>query len=169
MAPTVATPATGAVASPAVSDVGKAARSVGLGLPSLPSLPGLAFHGQPRVASFCKRLARNVVGMAAAGEPAAPLADNAELTEFINALKQEWDRVEDKYAVTTLAVAATLGMWSAGGVVSAIDRLPVVPGLMEVVGIGYSGYFAYKNLIFKPDRKAFFAKVRNIYEDIISG
>jgi hypothetical protein len=25
----------------------------------------------------------------AAGEPAAPLADNAELTEFISALKQE--------------------------------------------------------------------------------
>jgi hypothetical protein len=35
-----------------------------------------------------KRLARNVVSMAA-GEPAAPLADNAELTEFISALKQE--------------------------------------------------------------------------------
>ncbi|EMS63113.1 hypothetical protein TRIUR3_32150 [Triticum urartu] len=86
-----------------------------------------------------KRLARNVVSMAA-GEPAAPLADNAELTEFFNGLKQE-----------------------------AIDRLPVVPGLMEVVGIGYSGWFAYKNLLFKPDRKAFFAKVRNIYEDIISG
>jgi hypothetical protein len=112
MAPTVATPATGAVASPAVSDLGKAARSVGLGLPALPSLPGLASHGQPRVASFCeclrtsttasyihllrdtervlsgKRLARNVVSMAA-GEPAAPLADNAELTEFIAVLKQE--------------------------------------------------------------------------------
>ncbi|XP_044959953.1 protein CURVATURE THYLAKOID 1B, chloroplastic-like [Hordeum vulgare subsp. vulgare] len=164
----VACPATGAVASPIAGDVGKAARSAGLGLPALPSLPGLASHGQPRIASFCKRLARNVVSMAAS-EPAAPLAENAELTELFNSLKQEWDRVGDKYAVTTLAVAATLGMWSAGGVVSAIDRLPVVPGLMEVVGIGYSGWFAYKNLIFKPDRKAFFAKVRNIYEDIISG
>lgn len=30
----------------------------------------------------------------------------------------QWDRIEDKYAVTTLAVAAILGMWSAGGVVS---------------------------------------------------
>lgn len=140
MAPTVTTPATGAVTSPVASDgkAAAAARSVGLGLPALPPLPGLASHGQPRVASFCKRLARNVVAMAA-GEPAAPMAANAELTEFINALKQEWDRIEDKYAVTTLAVAATLGMWSAGGVVSAIDRLPVVPGLMELVGIGYSG------------------------------
>ncbi|XP_062205882.1 protein CURVATURE THYLAKOID 1B, chloroplastic-like [Phragmites australis] len=169
MAPT--TPATGAVASPVVTSQGKAAAgSVGLGLPALPPLPGLglASHGQPRVASFCKRLARNVVSMAV-GEPSAPLAANEELTEFVDALKQEWDRIEDKYAVTTLAVAATLGMWSAGGVVSAIDRLPVVPGLMEAVGIGYSGWFAYRNLLFKPDRDAFFAKVREVYEDIISG
>ncbi|KAL5230357.1 hypothetical protein ABZP36_029133 [Zizania latifolia] len=171
MAPTVATaPAAtaAAVGSPGVAGDVKTARSVGLGLPAVPPLPGLASHGQPRVASFCKRLARNVVAMAA-GEPAAPIAANAELTEFINALKQEWDRIEDKYAVTTLAVAASLGMWSAGGVVSAIDRLPVIPGLMEAVGIGYSGWFAYRNLLFKPDREAFFAKVREVYEDIISG
>ena len=60
MAPTVATPATAAVASPVVSDLGKAARSVGLGLPALPSLPGLASHGQPRVASFCECLRTRV-------------------------------------------------------------------------------------------------------------
>uniref|UniRef100_J3N4F8 Cyanobacterial aminoacyl-tRNA synthetase CAAD domain-containing protein n=1 Tax=Oryza brachyantha TaxID=4533 RepID=J3N4F8_ORYBR len=86
------------------------------------------------------------------GGRGARLAANAEITEFINDLKQEWDRIEDKYAVTTLAVAASLGMWSAGGVVSAIDRLPLIPGLMEAVGIGYSGWFAYRNLLFKPDR-----------------
>ncbi|EAY79344.1 hypothetical protein OsI_34473 [Oryza sativa Indica Group] len=172
MAPTVATttPAAAAATTAAAAEVKPAKRSVGLGLPALPPLlPGLASHGQPRVASFCKRLARNVVAMAAGEAPAAPLAANAEITEFINALKQEWDRIEDKYAVTTLAVAASLGMWSAGGVVSAIDRLPIVPGLMEAVGIGYSGWFAYRNLLFKPDREAFFAKVREVYEDIISG
>ena len=172
MTPTVAatTPAAAAATTAAAAEVKPAKRSVGLGLPALPPLlPGLASHGQPRVASICKRLARNVVAMAAGEAPAAPLAANAEITEFINALKQEWDRIEDKYAVTTLAVAASLGMWSAGGVVSAIDRLPIVPGLMEAVGIGYSGWFAYRNLLFKPDREAFFAKVREVYEDIISG
>ncbi|NP_001130557.1 Protein CURVATURE THYLAKOID 1B, chloroplastic [Zea mays] len=170
MAP--AAPAATGAASPAVTKGGGkvAARSVRLGLPALPPLPGLslAAQGQTRAASsLYKRLARDVVAMAA-GEPAAPQAANEELTEFVDALKKEWDRIEDKYAVTTLAVAATLGMWSAGGVVSAIDRLPVVPGLMQAVGIGYSGWFAYRNLLFKPDRDAFFAKVREIYEDIIS-
>ncbi|KAG8084002.1 hypothetical protein GUJ93_ZPchr0010g10558 [Zizania palustris] len=174
MAPTVTTaPAASGVVvfSPGVTGDMKAARSIDFGLPALPSLPGLASHEQLAPVSrpsLSKRFPRNVVVMAA-GEPAAPIAANAELTEFINALKQEWDRIEDKYAVTTLAVAASLGMWSAGGVVSAIDRLPVIPGLMETVGIGYSGWFAYRNLLFKPDREAFFAKVREVYEDIISG
>ncbi|KAB8102170.1 hypothetical protein EE612_033498, partial [Oryza sativa] len=35
-----------------------------------------------------------------------------ETTEFINALKQEWDRIEDKYTVMTLAATALLRMWS---------------------------------------------------------
>jgi hypothetical protein len=35
------------------------------------------------------RLARNVVAMATGEPSAAPLADNEELTEFVNALKQE--------------------------------------------------------------------------------
>ncbi|ONL99526.1 Protein CURVATURE THYLAKOID 1B chloroplastic [Zea mays] len=139
MAP--AAPAATGAASPAVTKGGGkvAARSVRLGLPALPPLPGLslAAQGQTRAASsLYKRLARDVVAMAA-GEPAAPQAANEELTEFVDALKKEagrstmtrlllvaaacvvkWDRIEDKYAVTTLAVAATLGMWSAGGVVS---------------------------------------------------
>lgn len=34
----------------------------------------------------------------------------------------QWDRIEDKYAVTTLGVAATLSMWGAGGVVSVLNR-----------------------------------------------
>ncbi|CAL4932012.1 unnamed protein product [Urochloa decumbens] len=181
MAPTA--PAATGAASPAAPAVAKgegkataAARSVGLRLPALPGLLGLAAQEQQtRAASFCKRPARNVVAMAAAGEPASvPQAANEEftneqLTEFVNALKQEWDGIKNKYTVTALAVAATLAMWSAGGAVSAIDRLPVVPGIMEVVGIGYSGWFAYRNLLFKPDRDAFFAKVKEFYEDIISG
>ena len=51
MAPTVAT-TTPAVATTA--EVKPAKRSVGLGLPALPPLPGLASHAQPRVASFCE-------------------------------------------------------------------------------------------------------------------
>ncbi|MBH0213541.1 hypothetical protein GH794_15700, partial [Listeria monocytogenes] len=33
--------------------------------------------------------------------------------------------------------------------------------------IGYTGWFAYKNLIFKPEREALIQRIRDIYEDII--
>ena len=49
----------------------------------------------------------------------------------------------------------------------AIDRLPLIPGALELVGIGYTGWFAYKNIIFKPDREAFVAKVKATFNDII--
>ncbi|CAH8267575.1 unnamed protein product [Arabidopsis lyrata] len=41
-----------------------------------------------------------------------------------------------------------------------IDRLPLVPGVLELVGIGYTGWFTYKNLVFKPDREACFKRSR---------
>ncbi|MFS7889537.1 putative cyanobacterial aminoacyl-tRNA synthetase, CAAD domain, protein CURVATURE THYLAKOID 1 [Helianthus anomalus] len=50
--------------------------------------------------------------------------------------------------------------------ISAIDRLPLVPGVLELVGIGYTGWFAYKNLVFKPDREALFEKIKSTYKDI---
>ncbi|KAK9151327.1 hypothetical protein Syun_009636 [Stephania yunnanensis] len=43
----------------------------------------------------------------------------------------------------------------------AIDRLPIVPGVLELVGIGYSGWFAYNDLVFKPDREALIQKIKD--------
>ena len=34
----------------------------------------------------------------------------------------QWDGIENKFAMTTLAVTVTLVMWSAGGVVSVLNR-----------------------------------------------
>ncbi|KAK4277651.1 hypothetical protein QN277_015615 [Acacia crassicarpa] len=43
-----------------------------------------------------------------------------------------------KYAVSTVAVAAVVALWGSIGVVSAIDRLPLIARVFELVGIGYS-------------------------------
>ncbi|KAI9093988.1 hypothetical protein K1719_026986 [Acacia pycnantha] len=45
--------------------------------------------------------------------------------------------------------------------------LPLIPGVLEVVGIGYSGWFAYKNLLNKPDREALLQKIKDTYNEII--
>ncbi|KAJ8633510.1 hypothetical protein MRB53_026846 [Persea americana] len=143
------------------------------------SPPPLAPQGHPhgrdkwKATASCRKIARNVMAMAAGessimatGEPTVEISAT-ELPEIVKTIQEAWDKVDDKYAVTSLALAAAVALWGTAGVISAIDRLPLVPGALEVVGIGYAGWFAYKNLVFKPDREALIKKIKDTYNDII--
>ncbi|KAJ1390798.1 Cyanobacterial aminoacyl-tRNA synthetase, CAAD domain [Sesbania bispinosa] len=143
---------------------GKAPRQSSAASPqcvSLPTLPPPPVQPQTRpwkTTAFCRKIARNVMSMATTTEAPPTEIASTELTtiaeppEFVKTIQQAWDKVEDKYAVSSLAVAGVVALWGSAGMISAIDRLPLIPGALEVVGIGYTGWFAYKNLLFKPDR-----------------
>ncbi|XP_010241049.1 PREDICTED: protein CURVATURE THYLAKOID 1B, chloroplastic [Nelumbo nucifera] len=139
-------------------------------LPTLPP-PPLPSQNRPqgrdmgKTTAYCRKIARNVVAMAT-GETSAEVAAT-ELPEIVKTIQEAWDKLEDKYAVTSLALAGGVALWGSTGMISAIDRLPLIPGVLELVGIGYTGWFAYRNLIFKPDREALFQKIKDIYKDII--
>ncbi|KAM7472363.1 hypothetical protein LguiA_010546 [Lonicera macranthoides] len=107
-------------------------------LPTIPR-PPLQSQSQSRTGKatvYCRKIARNVAAMATGEAPAEAAA--TELPEIVKTI-QEWDKVEDKYAVTSLGVAIVVGLWVSTGMISAIDRLPLVPGVLELVGIGYTG------------------------------
>uniref|UniRef100_A0A0E0Q7Z6 Cyanobacterial aminoacyl-tRNA synthetase CAAD domain-containing protein n=1 Tax=Oryza rufipogon TaxID=4529 RepID=A0A0E0Q7Z6_ORYRU len=107
-----------------------------------------------------------------------------EVPEVVKAAQDAWAKVEDKYAVTAIGVAALVGLWTAIGAMAsghchrrhqdmmlnfiflAIDRLPLLPGVLELVGIGYTGWFTYRNLIFQPDREALVSKIKSTYNEI---
>ncbi|CAA7394180.1 unnamed protein product [Spirodela intermedia] len=152
-----------------------------VGLPPLSPPPPAQSRAQ-RTGAYCRRVARNVVSMAtgesvataaattavdAPAEGGAAPAPVAEVPEIVKTLQEAWNKVEDKYAVSSLAVAGVVALWGTGGMISAIDRLPLVPGVLEVVGIGYTGWFAYKNLLKKPEREALIAKIKNTYNEIL--
>ncbi|XP_022992417.1 protein CURVATURE THYLAKOID 1B, chloroplastic [Cucurbita maxima] len=138
-------------------------------LPTLPSPPAPSTQIRPwKSTAYCRRIARNVMAMATGEVPAeVATVEMAELPEIIKKVQEAWDKVDDKYAVSSLAVSGFVALWASAGVVSAIDRLPLIPGLLELVGIGYTGWFAYKNLIFRPDREALLQKLRETYNEII--
>ncbi|RWR89529.1 protein CURVATURE THYLAKOID 1B, chloroplastic [Cinnamomum micranthum f. kanehirae] len=142
-------------------------------LPTLPPSPLPPRSRPSKATSYCHKIARNVMAMAAGessmmatGEAMVDMA-TTELPQIVKTIQEAWDKVEDKYAVTSLALAGAVALWGTGGVISAIDRLPLVPGALETVGIGYSGWFAYRNLVFKPDREALIKKIKDTYKDII--
>ncbi|KAH0465410.1 hypothetical protein IEQ34_005513 [Dendrobium chrysotoxum] len=167
-----------ATATPALAPSPTASRQLvatatqhSFGLPSLllpPQSTSSALHLQGRkpwkLASYCRRIAGNVVAMAT-GEAPAEVA--TELPEIVKTIQEAWDKLEDKYAVTSIAFFTLLTLYGSAGMISAIDRLPLLPNLFELVGIGYTGWFAYRNIIFKPDREALIAKIKSIYSDVI--
>ncbi|KAI3900438.1 hypothetical protein MKW92_021947 [Papaver armeniacum] len=76
-----------------------------------------------------------------------------EVTEIITDLKEKWDSLENKSAVFLYGGGAVVGLWLSSVVVGAINSLPLLPKMMELVGLGYTGWFIYRYLLFKSSRK----------------
>lgn len=54
--------------------------------------------------------------------------------------------------ITYVAGGAAL-VWLSGTVVGAINAIPVLPKVMELVGLGYSSWFVYRYVLYKDSRK----------------
>ena len=138
------------------------------GIPTLtpPSLHSA--NGSWKSTAYGRKAARNNVMAMATGDASAELvAGTIEVPEILKTAKEAWNKVDDKYAVSSLAVAGGIALCALAGMLSAVERLPLIPGALEVVGIGYTGWFAYKNLFYEPDREALIRKIKEIYSDII--
>jgi CAAD domains of cyanobacterial aminoacyl-tRNA synthetase len=51
------------------------------------------------------------------------------------------------------AVGAVVAVTVLKAVVTAVDSLPVLPGILELIGLGYCGWFAWRFVIFKSSRE----------------
>ncbi|XVF33076.1 hypothetical protein REPUB_Repub17cG0137000 [Reevesia pubescens] len=114
---------------------------------TLPILPPPPVQSQSRpwkTTAYCRKIARNVMAMAT-GEVPAEVA-TTELPEFVKTVQEVWEKVEDKYAVSSLAVAGVIALWGSTGMIL---------------------WFAYKNLIFRPDRENLVQKIKDTYKEII--
>ncbi|GAB2271884.1 hypothetical protein Dimus_006713 [Dionaea muscipula] len=148
--------------------------SAAVASPQCVFLPSLPPPVQPQSRLSNSKVARNMAAMATGearivvtGETPAEVGTTTETPEIVKKIIEAWDKVEDKYAVISLALAAGIVLWGSTGLVAAIDRLPVVPGVFELVGIGFTGWFTYRNLIFKPDREELIAKLKELYKEIL--
>uniref|UniRef100_A0A0E0K5G9 Cyanobacterial aminoacyl-tRNA synthetase CAAD domain-containing protein n=1 Tax=Oryza punctata TaxID=4537 RepID=A0A0E0K5G9_ORYPU len=62
---------------------------------------------------------------------------------------------------------ALVVLWVLSSVVSAIDSIPLVPKVLELIGTGYSIWFTSRYLLFKESRDELFAKFEDLKERII--
>ncbi len=57
--------------------------------------------------------------------------------------------MDNKSAVIGYGAGAVVALWLSTVIVNAIGSVPLLPKLMELVGLGYSAWFTYRYLLFK--------------------
>lgn len=73
--------------------------------------------------------------------------------DLLKKAQETWAKVDDKLAIGSLAGVALIVLWGSSGLLSSIDKLPLIPQFLELVGLLYTGWFIYRYLLFKPDRE----------------
>merc|ERR1719183_2441359 len=98
-----------------------------------------------------------------------PRAQNDIDTDaIVNDLQEKWEAVENKPAAIIYATGALAGVWVANSVVGAINALPLLPKVFELVGLGYSAWFTYRYLLFKSNREELAADIEELKSKITS-
>ncbi|XP_076916997.1 protein CURVATURE THYLAKOID 1C, chloroplastic-like [Bidens hawaiensis] len=85
----------------------------------------------------------------------------------ISSAQSIWDKPEDLVALLGVGFAAVVAFWASITVTNAIDKLPVLPGVLELIGILFSTWFVYRYLLFKPDRKELAEIIKKWLAEII--
>ncbi|PHT36015.1 hypothetical protein CQW23_23715 [Capsicum baccatum] len=78
---------------------------------------------------------------------------SVDTSEFLTELKEKWDAVEDKTTVLLYGGGAIVAIWLSSILVGAVNSVPLLPKVLELVGLGYTGWFVYRYLLFKSSRK----------------
>ncbi|KAL3528746.1 hypothetical protein ACH5RR_008068 [Cinchona calisaya] len=88
-------------------------------------------------------------------------------TSLVKSVQNVWEKSEDRIALIGLGFAAVAGFWATINLVTAIDKLPLIPSVLELVGILFSSWFVYRYLLFKPDREELFRSIDKSISDIL--
>lgn len=86
--------------------------------------------------------------------------------EFLDKLKVELD-LQDSFSIALLAVSGVSALWLTVSIVGAIDKIPLFPKFMEVVGLGYSIWFSSRYLLFKRNRDELASKIEEIKQQVL--
>ncbi|KAI3784048.1 hypothetical protein L1987_43140 [Smallanthus sonchifolius] len=94
-------------------------------------------------------------------------SETSEAGEVFSGLKEKWDALENKPMVAIYGGGAALGVWLSSTVLDTINGVPVIPKFLELVGLGYTGWFVYRYLLFKSTRKELADDIEALKKKII--
>ncbi|KAF8781120.1 hypothetical protein HU200_001097 [Digitaria exilis] len=110
------------------------------------------------------------------GRGVTSAAEEEEKEEEVQSEPASWDVLnqigvqldsDKSYSALVYGTSAVVAIWISSIVVSAIDSVPLVPQVMEVVGLGFTIWFTSRYLIFKENRDELITRVSSIKKQIL--
>nr|GMC57222.1 protein curvature thylakoid 1D, chloroplastic [Ipomoea batatas]GMC67512.1 protein curvature thylakoid 1D, chloroplastic [Ipomoea batatas] len=74
---------------------------------------------------------------------------------------------ENSTSIYLYGGGAILAVWLTSALIGAIDSIPLLPKLMELVGLGYTVWFTIRYLLFKKSREEIAAKIKGIKQEVL--
>ncbi|KAI4329238.1 hypothetical protein L6164_021526 [Bauhinia variegata] len=110
-------------------------------------------------------LVQNRVGFVvkASGES----SESSTSITFVKSVQNVWDKSEDRLGLIGLGFAAVVAIWASANLITAVDKLPLIPSALELIGILFSSWFVYRYLLFKPDREELFQIFSKSISDVL--
>ncbi|KAL3610638.1 hypothetical protein D5086_001658 [Populus alba] len=138
---------------------------------NLPS-PPLLVHGKRIPFRTLQKLPLSTIKdrqncVAVAVKATGESSESSASLSIVKSVQNIWDDSEDRLALVGLGFAALVAVWASANVITAVDKLPVVPSALEFVGILYSSWFVYRYLLLKPNREELFQIIKKSVGDIL--
>ncbi|KAG5229187.1 hypothetical protein OIU76_018583 [Salix suchowensis] len=138
---------------------------------NLPS-PPLLVHGKRILSRTLQKLPLPTIKerqnrVAVVARATGESSESSTSLSIVKSVKNIWDDSEDRPALVGLGFAALVAVWASANVITAVDKLPVIPSALEFIGIVYSSWFIYRYLLLKPNREEFFQIINKSVEDIL--
>ncbi|URE18296.1 hypothetical protein MUK42_12643 [Musa troglodytarum] len=92
---------------------------------------------------------------------------SVQTDELLADLKGKWDSIENKSTVFLYGGGAIVAVWLSSIIVGAVNSVPLLPKIMELVGLGYTGWFVYRYLLFKESRKELASDIESLKKKIV--
>ncbi|KAK9810305.1 hypothetical protein WJX72_008321 [[Myrmecia] bisecta] len=104
----------------------------------------------------------------ATGRTPTPVEEETavDVEGLVKDLQEKWDGVENKTSVAIYAGGAFVLLWFSSTIVGAVNSVPLLPKILELVGLGYSAWFVYRYLLFKSSREELIADVEELKKKI---
>lgn len=112
--------------------------------------------------------ARNVVVKADAKEAAeevmADLTSGAE--DIADKLTKYWEDSDEKPTLVAVGFGGLLALYFVSNLVNAVDRLPLISNVFELVGIIFSGWTAYRYFLVEGEKEKLTSDVKGFLSKV---